>query len=79
VVGGVCSLGGAVIGLDLDEGVERDEGCPDAARMEGREVGDVIEDTAEDEIVGACVDVRGAEEDDGAGDVDAEVDVGLGD
>jgi hypothetical protein len=47
--------------------------------MEGREVGDVIEDTAEDEIVGACVDVRGAEEDDGAGDVDAEVDVGLGD
>ena len=47
--------------------------------MEGRQVGDVVEDAAEDEVVGAGVDGRAAEEEHGAGDVDAEVGVGLGD
>ena len=46
--------------------------------MQRRQVRDVVEDTAEDEVVGASVDGRGAEEEDGAGDVDAEVGGGLG-
>ena len=47
--------------------------------MEGREVGDVVEDAAEDKVVGTSVDGWAAEEEDSAGDVDVEVGVRLGD
>ena len=77
-MGRVCGFGGAVGGEDPDDHVECYEGCPDAAWVERREVWDVIEEAAEDEVVGAVVKGRAAEEEDGAGDVDAEVGVGLG-
>ena len=79
VVGGVGGFGSAVGREDLDDGVESDEGRPDAAGVDGREVRDVVEHAAEDEVIGTGIDGRAAEEEDGARDVDAEVGVGLGD
>jgi hypothetical protein len=78
-VGRVCDFGGAVGGENLDDGVEADEGSPDAAWMERGKVGDVVENATEDEVVGAGVDGWRAEEQDSAGDVDVEVGIGLGD
>jgi hypothetical protein len=78
-VGRVCDFGGAVGGENLNDRVEADEGRPDAARMERRKIGNVVENAAEDEVVGAGVDGWRAEEQDGAGDVDVEVCTGLGD
>jgi hypothetical protein len=74
----VCDFGGAVGGENLDDGVEANEGSPDAAWMERGKVGDVVENAAKDEVVGAGVDGRRAEEQDSAGDVDVEVGTGLG-
>jgi hypothetical protein len=78
-VGRVCDFRGAVGGENLDDGVEADEGSPDAAWVEWGKVGDVVENAAEDEVVGAGVDGWRAEEQDSAGDVDVEVGTGLGD
>lgn len=74
----VCDFGGAVGGENLDDGVEADKGGPDAAWMEWGKVGNVVENAAEDEVVGAGVDGWRAEEQDSAGDVDVEVCVGFG-
>lgn len=74
----VCDFGGAVGGKNLDDGVEADEGGPDAAWMERGKVRNVVENAAEDEVVGAGVDGWRAEEQDSAGNVDVEVCIGFG-
>ena len=48
---GVCDSGGAVAGHDFDEEVDPDESCEDAAWVDGREPGDVVEEAGEDEVV----------------------------
>lgn len=78
-MGGVCGFGRAITGEDLDDGIETDEGRPNAARMEGRKVGYIVEDAAEDEIIGTSVHGGCAEEEDSACNEDAKVGVGLGD
>jgi hypothetical protein len=78
IVDRVCDFGGAVGGENLDDGVEADEGGPDPAWMERGKVGNVVENAAEDEVVGAGVDGWRAEEQDSAGDVDVEVCIGFG-
>lgn len=49
-VGGVSCFGGAVGDHELDEEVDADESCEDAARVEWREPWDVVEGTGEDEV-----------------------------
>ena len=61
-VGRIGGVGGAVAGDDSDDEVERDEGRPDSARVHGGEVGEVVEESAEDEVEGTRVDWRGYEE-----------------
>jgi hypothetical protein len=78
-VGRVGDFGGAVGGENLDDGVEADEGSPDAAWVERGKVGNVGENAAEDEVVGAGVDGWRAEEQDSASDVDVEVCAGFRD
>lgn len=78
-MGRVGDFGGAVGGENLDDGVEADEGSPDAAWVERGKVGNVVENAAEDEVVGAGVDGGRAEEQDSASDVDVEVCTGFRD
>lgn len=60
--GGCAGVGytrGAVTRHEFDEEVDADEGCEDAAWVDGREPGDVVEEACEDEVVcagpdGAC-------------------------
>lgn len=78
-MGRVGDFGGAVGGENLDDGVEADEGSPDAAWVERGKVGNVVENAAEDEVVGTGVDGWRAEEQDSASDVDVEVCAGCRD
>ena len=73
VIRDVCDLGGARGGEGFDEDVEADEGADDAPGVDRGQVGDVEEGAAEHEVVGEGVDGRGGDEEDGGGDVVAEV------
>ena len=77
-MGRVCGFGGAIAGKDLDNRVEGDEGRPDTARVQWREVGYVVKDAAENEVVSPGIHRRCAEEEDRAGDIDVQVGIGLG-
>ena len=56
---GVGDVGAGDAGENADEDVDAEEGGDDAAGVEGRVVGDVVEEAAEDEVVGAFVDGAG--------------------
>ncbi len=70
--------GGAVSGESFDEGGEEAEGCYYAARVKGGVVGDVVEDSAHDDIVCELVDGRGAVDHAEGDDIDVYVFVIVG-
>ena len=52
----VCDFGGAVACQSSNDGIETEEGGHDSTGMKGGMIGNVVEDTAEDEVIRAFVD-----------------------